>query len=87
MNSGPTLAIGSTGPDVRRLQILLVMIKLLDFSGIDGDFDDASAIQDPDPDPASRILAFAGPLSSKNVALTRPHRGLECAPQLDDHVS
>jgi len=38
MNSGPTLAIGSTGPDVRRLQILLVMIKLLDFSGIDGNF-------------------------------------------------
>jgi peptidoglycan hydrolase-like protein with peptidoglycan-binding domain len=38
MNSGPTLAIGSTGPDVRRVQILLVMIKLLDFSGIDGNF-------------------------------------------------
>jgi len=38
MNSGPALAIGSTGPDVRRLQIILVMIKLLDFSGIDGDF-------------------------------------------------
>jgi peptidoglycan hydrolase-like protein with peptidoglycan-binding domain len=38
MNSGPTLTIGSTGPDVRRLQILLVMIKLLDFSGIDGTF-------------------------------------------------
>ena len=38
MNSGPALAIGSTGPDVRRLQILLVMIKLLDFSGIDGTF-------------------------------------------------
>jgi peptidoglycan hydrolase-like protein with peptidoglycan-binding domain len=38
MNSGPTLALGSTGPDVRRLQIILVMLKLLDFSGIDGDF-------------------------------------------------
>jgi peptidoglycan hydrolase-like protein with peptidoglycan-binding domain len=38
MNSGPTLAIGSTGPDVRRVQILLVMIKLLDFSGIDSNF-------------------------------------------------
>ena len=38
MNSGPTLAIGWTGPNVRRLQIILVMIKLLDFSGIDGDF-------------------------------------------------
>jgi peptidoglycan hydrolase-like protein with peptidoglycan-binding domain len=38
MNSGPVLAIGSTGPDVRRAQILLVMLKLLDFSGIDGTF-------------------------------------------------
>jgi len=38
MNSGPKLAIGSTGPDVRRVQIILVMTKLLDFSGIDGDF-------------------------------------------------
>jgi peptidoglycan hydrolase-like protein with peptidoglycan-binding domain len=38
MNSGPTLAIGSTGPDVRRVQILLVMIKELLFSDIDGNF-------------------------------------------------
>lgn len=38
MNSGPTLAIGSTGADVRRLQILLVMIKALDYQQIDGDF-------------------------------------------------
>ena len=32
MNSGPTLQLNSTGPDVRRLQIVLVMMKLLDFS-------------------------------------------------------
>jgi peptidoglycan hydrolase-like protein with peptidoglycan-binding domain len=38
MNSGPILAIGSTGADVRRAQILLVMMKLLDYSGIDGNF-------------------------------------------------
>lgn len=38
MNSGPTLAIGSTGADVRRLQILLVMIKSLDYQQIDGSF-------------------------------------------------
>jgi peptidoglycan hydrolase-like protein with peptidoglycan-binding domain len=38
MNSGPTLSLGSTGADVRRLQILLVMIKSLDFSGIDSNF-------------------------------------------------
>ena len=38
MNSGPTLAIGSSGPDVRRLQIILVMTKLLDVSDIDSNF-------------------------------------------------
>ena len=38
MNSGPRLTIGSTGPDVRRLQIIFVMTKLLDVSSIDGIF-------------------------------------------------
>jgi peptidoglycan hydrolase-like protein with peptidoglycan-binding domain len=38
MNSGPTLAIGSTGPDVRRLQIVLVETKNLDYTGIDSIF-------------------------------------------------
>jgi peptidoglycan hydrolase-like protein with peptidoglycan-binding domain len=38
MNNGPTLRSGSTGNDVRRLQRILVMIKLLDYRGIDGVF-------------------------------------------------
>ena len=38
MNSGPTLAIGSSGIHVRRLQRILVMLKLLNHSGIDGIF-------------------------------------------------
>ena len=38
MNSGPTLQQGSTGDDVRRLQRILVMIKELDYTGIDGVF-------------------------------------------------
>jgi peptidoglycan hydrolase-like protein with peptidoglycan-binding domain len=38
MNSGPTLSIGSTGPDVRRLQVIFVMTKELDVSDIDGNF-------------------------------------------------
>ena len=38
MNSGPTLHPGATGTDVKRVQRLLVMIKLLDFEGIDGSF-------------------------------------------------
>lgn len=38
MNSGPTLKTGSTGDDVRRLQRILVMMKGLDWTGIDGTF-------------------------------------------------
>jgi peptidoglycan hydrolase-like protein with peptidoglycan-binding domain len=38
MNSGPTISMGSSGADVRRLQRLLVEMKLLDFPGIDGSF-------------------------------------------------
>ena len=38
MNSGPILSIGSTGPDVRRLQIIFVMTKVLDVSDIDSQF-------------------------------------------------
>lgn len=38
MNSGPTISTGSSGNDVRRLQILLVEMKLLDAAGIDSSF-------------------------------------------------
>ena len=38
MNTGPTLSLGATGFDVRRLQRLFVEMKTLDFQGIDGDF-------------------------------------------------
>src|SRR5919107_3592577 len=38
MNHGPTIRNGSSGADVRRLQRLLVMMKLLDFDEIDGAF-------------------------------------------------
>src|SRR6478736_10242068 len=38
MNSGPVLSVGSHGGDVRRLQRLLVEMKLLGFEGIDGSF-------------------------------------------------
>jgi peptidoglycan hydrolase-like protein with peptidoglycan-binding domain len=48
MNSGPTLKTGSTGDDVRRLQRILVMMKGLDYTGIDGVFgpNTESAVQD-----------------------------------------
>jgi peptidoglycan hydrolase-like protein with peptidoglycan-binding domain len=38
MNSGPILSMSSTGPDVRRLQIIFVMTKVLDVSDIDSNF-------------------------------------------------
>lgn len=38
MNSGPTLSIGSTGAEVRRLQRILVMMKNLDYTDITGTF-------------------------------------------------
>lgn len=38
MNKEPVLRNGSTGANVKRLQRLLVMIKLLDYLGIDGIF-------------------------------------------------
>ena len=38
MNNGPTLRLGSAGSDVRRLQRVLVEIKLLDFTRISGNF-------------------------------------------------
>jgi peptidoglycan hydrolase-like protein with peptidoglycan-binding domain len=38
MNSGSVISIGATGNDVRRLQRLLVEMKLLDYRGIDGSF-------------------------------------------------
>jgi len=38
MNTGATISMGSTGVDVSRVQRLLVEMKLLDFTGIDGSF-------------------------------------------------
>jgi peptidoglycan hydrolase-like protein with peptidoglycan-binding domain len=38
VNSGPTLQQGSSGSDVRRVQRILVMVKLLDWDEIDGIF-------------------------------------------------
>lgn len=38
MNSGPTIQLGSTGPDVKRLQRIFVVRKELDYTGIDGVF-------------------------------------------------
>src|SRR5207249_10228243 len=39
MNSGPTLSVGATGHDVRRLQRIFLMTKTLARSNITGTFD------------------------------------------------
>jgi peptidoglycan hydrolase-like protein with peptidoglycan-binding domain len=39
MNNGPTLSIGATGHDVRKLQRIFVMLKVLAPGGITGTFD------------------------------------------------
>jgi peptidoglycan hydrolase-like protein with peptidoglycan-binding domain len=48
MNQGPTIQQGATGEDVKRLQRLLVMMKLLGFEQIDGVFGPktAAAVKD-----------------------------------------
>ena len=42
MNSGPSIRSGSAGSDVRRLQRLLVEMKILSFERIDGNFGSAT---------------------------------------------
>jgi peptidoglycan hydrolase-like protein with peptidoglycan-binding domain len=42
MNSGPSIRSGSAGSDVRRLQRLLVEMKILSFERIDGNFGPAT---------------------------------------------
>ena len=63
MNQGPTLSIGSTGNDVRRLQRLLVMIKLLDFTHISGTFDSQTqqAVKDFQSGNGLTVDGIAGP--------------------------
>jgi len=65
MNSGPTLSLGSTGNDVKRLQRLFVMTKLLDFSAIDGVFGPKTqaAVQAFQGGAGLTVDGIAGPLT------------------------
>jgi len=65
MNSGPTLALGATGPDVKRLQRLFVEMKLLDFEGIDGDFgpDTDQVVRDFQAGDGLVVDGIVGPLT------------------------
>src|SRR5690242_9503926 len=63
MNNGPTLRVGSTGPDVRRLQRLLVELKLLGYDHIDGTFSAATetAVKDFQQGSALTVDGVVGP--------------------------
>jgi peptidoglycan hydrolase-like protein with peptidoglycan-binding domain len=63
MNSGPTLKTGSTGDDVRRLQRILVMMKGLDYTDIDGTFGarTEAAVQDFQAGAGLTVDGIAGP--------------------------
>ena len=63
MNSGPTLSSGSTGPDVRRLQRLFVMMKTLDYTHITGTYDSQTvqAVKDFQSGAGLTVDGVAGP--------------------------
>ena len=65
MNSGPTLSIGSTGRDVRRLQRIFVMTKVLTPSSITGSFDSTTeqAAKDFQQDAGLTVDGIVGPLT------------------------
>ena len=63
MNNGPTLSSGATGQDVRRLQRILVMIKLLDFTHITGTYgtQTVQAVKDFQSSAGLTVDGVAGP--------------------------
>ena len=65
MNTGPTLSIGSTGRDVRRLQRIFVMMKALGPSNITGTFDATTeqAVKDFQQGAGLTVDGIAGPLT------------------------
>ena len=63
MNNGPTLSIGATGHDVRRLQRIFVMTKALPLSGLTGTFDALTqqAVKDFQQGNGLTVDGIAGP--------------------------
>src|SRR4029453_11110756 len=63
MNSGPTLSIGATGHDVRRLQRIFVMTKALAPTSITGTFDATTeqAVKDFQQGAGLTVDAIVGP--------------------------
>ena len=65
MNSGPTISIGSTGHDVRRLQRIFVMMKALGPSNITGTFDSTTeqAVKDFQQGEGLTVDGIVGPIT------------------------
>jgi len=65
MNSGPTISVGSTGKDVRRLQRIFVMTKVLGASNITGNFDSTTeqAVKDFQQGEGLTVDGIVGPIT------------------------
>lgn len=63
MNNGPTISIGSTGRDVRRLQRIFVMTKVLVPANITGTFDSTTeqAVEDLQQGAGLTVDGIVGP--------------------------
>jgi peptidoglycan hydrolase-like protein with peptidoglycan-binding domain len=65
MNNGPTISIGSTGHDVRRLQRIFVMMKSLGPANITGTFDATTeqAVKDFQQGAGLTVDGIVGPIT------------------------
>ena len=65
MNNGPTISIGSTGRDVRRLQRIFVMTKVLAAANITGNFDSTTeqAVNDFQQDAGLTVDGIVGSMT------------------------
>jgi peptidoglycan hydrolase-like protein with peptidoglycan-binding domain len=65
MNNGPTISIGSTGRDVRRLQRIFVMTKMLAPGNITGTFDSTTeqAVKDFQQSAGLAVDGIVGPMT------------------------
>src|SRR3954453_11175534 len=65
MNNGPTISIGSTGKDVRRLQRIFVMTKVLAPANITGIFDSTTeqAVKDFQQWAGLTVDGMVGPIT------------------------
>ena len=69
MNNGPTISIGSTGRDVRRLQRIFVMTKVLAVGNITGTFDSTTeqAVKDFQQGAGLTVDGIVGPMTWQSL--------------------